>query len=122
MKPEDHMQLEYAQRRIKQKRLLYNHVAVFVIGFAFAFLINKILKYGDQYNWYIWLGLVWGMLLVIHIYNVFVAKRFMGTEWERKQREILVTKQREKIAKIQKEIETEFPLSKINKKKENWDS
>jgi len=42
----------------------------------------------------------------------------MGKDWERKQRENLVAKQKQRINELQKEIETEFPLSKINKKKE----
>ena len=42
----------------------------------------------------------------------------MGKEWERTQREKLVSKQKKRITEIQKEIETEFPLSQINKKKE----
>ena len=45
----------------------------------------------------------------------------MGENWERNQRELLVSKQRERIAEIQKEIETEFPLGQINKKKEPWE-
>jgi hypothetical protein len=43
----------------------------------------------------------------------------MGQEWERQQREKLVAKQKQRIAEIQKEIETEFPISNINKKKED---
>jgi hypothetical protein len=39
----------------------------------------------------------------------------MGTAWEREQREKLVTKQKRRIALLQKEIETEFPMSQINK-------
>ncbi|WP_317046143.1 hypothetical protein [Aureicoccus marinus] len=40
----------------------------------------------------------------------------MGKDWERRQREILVAKQKEKIAELQKEIQTDFPLNKVNKK------
>ena len=118
---EQHMQLEYAQKRIRQKKLLYRHVVIFLIGCVFLFLINKILKYGESYDWYLWGILVWGFLLVMHLVNVFVTTKFMGADWEREQREKLVTKQREKIAEIQKEIETEFPLGQINKKKEPWE-
>ena len=46
----------------------------------------------------------------------------MGPEWERKEREKLVSKQRARIAELQKEIETDFPISQINKKKEPWES
>ncbi len=40
----------------------------------------------------------------------------MGKDWERAQREKLVIKQKQRIAELQKEIETDFPLSQINKK------
>ena len=120
--PEQHQQLEYAQKRIRQKKRFYRHVVVFLIGAVFLILANKILKYGEAYDWYLWVVLFWAFLLVLHGANVFVTQRFMGDEWERKQREILVRKQRERIAEIQKEINTEFPLSNINKKKDSWEN
>ena len=114
---EQHELLETAQDRIRQKKRLYTHFVIFLIGSVFLVLINKILKYGERYDWFIWAITFWAFLFVIHIFNVFVTQRFMGKEWERQQREKLVLKQKEKIAEIQKEIETDFPLSKINKKK-----
>jgi hypothetical protein len=81
-------------------------------------IINKILKYGVEYNWFVWAITFWAFLFAIHIFNVFVTSKFMGLEWERAQREKLVLKQKQKISELQKEIETEFPLSNINKKKE----
>lgn len=113
---EQHEQLEYAQQRIRQKKRLYTHFVVFLIGSVFVLLINKILKYGVTYNWAVWVILFWAFLLVLHLFNVFVSNKFMGREWERSQREKLVEKQRERIAGLQKEIETEFPASTINKK------
>ncbi len=115
---EQHELLENAQRRIKQKKRVFSHFVVFLIGGVFLILINKILKYGEQYDWFVWVILVWAFLFVVHAFNVFVTQRFMGMDWERKQRERLVTKQKQRIAELQKEIETEFPLSQINKKKE----
>jgi ABC-type multidrug transport system fused ATPase/permease subunit len=113
---EQHEQLEYAQRRIRQKKRLYTHFVVFLIGGVFLVLINKILKYGVSYDWSVWVILFWAFLLVLHFVNVFFGNKFMGREWERGQREKLVEKQRERIASLQKEIETEFPDSSINKK------
>lgn len=121
LSPEQHLQVEYAQRRIKQKKRLYRHMVVFMIGCVFLFLLNKILKYGETYDWYLWAILAWGFLLALHFVDVFITKKFMGPQWERKQRENLVAKQKERIEEIQKEIETEFPLGKINKKKEPWE-
>lgn len=114
---EQHEQLEYAQKRIRQKKGLFNHFVIFLIGGVFLLLINKIFKYGETYDWFLWVVILWAFLLVLHVVNVFVTHKFMGQDWERRQREILVRKQREKIASLQKEIETEFPLSNINKKK-----
>ncbi len=114
---EQHEQLEYAQKRIRQKKRLYHHFVIFLIGGVFLLLINKIFKYGEDYDWFLWVMVFWAFLLVLHLVNVFVTHRFMGQDWERQQREILVRKQREKIAALQKEIETDFPTSQINKKK-----
>ncbi|MBT8315098.1 MAG: 2TM domain-containing protein [Maribacter sp.] len=114
---EQHDLLESAHARIKQKKRLYEHFVVFLIGSVFLVLINKILKFGVEYDWFIWAITFWAFLFVIHAFNVFVTQKFMGKDWERQQREKLVLKQKEKIAELQKEIETDFPLSKINKKK-----
>ncbi|MEK6151883.1 2TM domain-containing protein [Flavobacteriaceae bacterium 3-367] len=115
---EQHELLETAQTRIKQKKRLFTHFVVFLIGSVFLILINKILKYGEAYDWFIWAITLWAFLFVVHAFNVFVTQKFMGKEWERKQREKLVLKQKQKIAALQKEIETDFPISNINKKKE----
>ncbi|MCK0191249.1 2TM domain-containing protein [Arenibacter sp. F20364] len=115
---EQHELMEHAQKRIKQKKQLYNHFVVFLIGSVFLIIINKILKFGVEYNWFVWAITLWAFLFAIHVFNVFVTTKFMGLEWERTQREKLVLKQKQKIAELQKEIETEFPISNINKKKE----
>lgn len=115
---EQHELLEHAQTRIKQKKRLYNHFVVFLIGSVFIIIINKILKYGVEYNWFVWAITLWAFLFAIHVFKVYVTSKFMGLDWERKQREKLVLKQKQRIAELQKEIETEFPLSNINKKTE----
>lgn len=120
---EQHEQLEYAQKRVRQKKSLYNHFIIFLVGAAFLFLINKVFKYGVEYNWALWGVLCWSFLLILHTVNVFVTQKFMGQDWEREQREKLVRKQRERIAAMQKEIETDFPDSNINKKEDkDWDT
>jgi len=111
---EQHELLENAQKRIKQKKRLYSHFVFFLIGSVFLILINKILKYGESYNWFVWAITFWAFLFVIHGFNVFVTHKFMGQEWERRQREKLVALQKKRIAEIQKEIETSY----INKKKD----
>ena len=115
---EQHELLEHAQKRIKQKKRLFSHFVVFLIGSIFLVLINKILKYGEAYDWFVWGILLWAFLFFFHAFNVFVTHKFMGQDWERRQREKLVNRQKQRISEIQKEIETEFPLSNINKKKD----
>jgi len=115
---EQHELLETAQARIRQKKRLYAHFVLFLIGSVFLVLINKILKYWEEYDWFIWAITFWAFLFILHLFNVFVSQRFMGKEWERKQREILVARQKERIAALQKEIEVDFPLTTINKKKD----
>ncbi|MEM9000288.1 MAG: 2TM domain-containing protein [Bacteroidota bacterium] len=116
---QQHELLEHAHRRIKQKKSLYVHFVVFLIGSVFLILINKILKYGEVYDWFLWAIMLWGFVFVLHAFNVFVTQKFMGKEWERHQREKLVALQKQRIMELQKEIETDFPLSKVNKKEAN---
>jgi hypothetical protein len=113
---EQHEQLEYAHKRIRQKKNLYVHFVLFLVGSVFLVLINKILKYGEEYNWFIWAITFWAFLFVVHLVNVFVTQKFMGLDWERKQREKLVEKQRQRIRELQKEIETDFPMTNYKKK------
>lgn len=113
---EQHEMLENAHARIKQKKRLYVHFVIFLIGSVFLIFVNKILNYWDTYDWFIWAITFWAFLYVIHAFNVLVTQKFMGQDWERSQREKLVAKQKKRIAELQKEIETDFPISRINKK------
>ena len=102
---EQHELLEYAQKRIRQKKRLYTHFVFFLIGSVFLLLINKILKYVQEYNWFIWAITFWAFLFVIHLFNVFITNKFMGRDWERSQREKLVSKQKQRITELEKEVE-----------------
>jgi len=108
--------MEYAHKRIKQKKNLYVHFVLFLIGSVFLILINKILKYGEEYNWFIWAITFWAFLFVVHVVNVYVTQKFMGIDWEREQREKLIAKQRQRIKELQNEIETDFPITNYKKK------
>jgi len=115
---EQHELLENAQKRIKQKKRLFFHLTIFLIGSVFIILTNKIFKQWENYDWYIWAITAWAFLFFVHVFNVFVTNKFMGKEWERKQREKLVAKQKVRIAEMQKEIDTNFPISNFNKNNE----
>ncbi len=114
---EQHELLENAQKRISQKKRLYTHFVVFLVGSVFLILINKILKYGQEYNWFIWAITFWAFLFVLHIFNVFITNKFMGKEWERLQREKLVQKQKNRILEIEKETDSVTFIESDTKKK-----
>ena len=116
--PEQHAQIEYAQKRIKQKKRLYNHIVVYLLGSIFLAALNKIFKYGEGYDWFLWGMLLWGFFLLLHVINVFVTNRFMGREWERTQREKLLRKQEERIAELNREITSKSTADGSLKKKE----
>ncbi|GIJ94587.1 2TM domain-containing protein [Capnocytophaga stomatis] len=108
MEPAQYELFENAQRRIKQKKLLFLHLWVFVLGCIFMVVINKLLYSETTYNWYIWGILIWTFLFLLHVINVFVIERFMGKEWERKERQRLVELQQKKILKMEASVEKEL--------------
>lgn len=114
---EQHELLENAQKRIRQKKRLYTHFVIFLVGSVFLVLINKILKYGQEYNWFIWAITFWAFIFVLHIFNVFVTNKFMGKDWERAQREKLVRQQRLRIAELKQQIDPEIEIETDTKKK-----
>lgn len=110
MEIQQHELFEKAQRRIAQKKRLYYHFVLFVLGNAFAWLIHT-LGYAQQQepfaDWRIYLLILWGFLFLLHLVNVFITEPFLGKDWERKQRERLVNLQKERIEKIRREVESE---------------
>tara|TARA_R110002074_G_scaffold86875_5_gene191800 strand:+ start:3976 stop:4365 length:390 start_codon:yes stop_codon:yes gene_type:complete len=114
---EQHELLENAQKRIQQKKRLYTHFVVFLVGSVFLVLINKILKYGQEYDWFIWAITFWAFLFVLHIFNVFITNKFMGKDWERSQREKLVQKQKNRILEIEQQIDSTTIIESDTKKK-----
>lgn len=109
---EQHELYENARNRAKQKKRLYTHFIVFLVGAVFLILLNKVLKVGETIieNWFVWAITLWFFFFVLHFFNVFVTNRFMGKEWERIQTEKLVQKQELKIAKLEKEMAGELAL------------
>jgi dihydrofolate reductase len=106
---EQHELYENARKRTKQKKRLYLHFVVFVVGSVFLFIMDRVLGIGEGHlkGWFVWAILLWSFFLVLHFINVFITKRFMGKEWERKQTEKLVAKQEKRIEKIKKKLEIE---------------
>jgi p-aminobenzoyl-glutamate transporter AbgT len=95
----------YAQKRIKQKKWLYYHLIVMILGIICCFVFNKFLNYAPQYNWYAWVATTWILLWLLHAFNVFVTHRFMGPEWEKRQMDSLVAKQQARLEALQQKMD-----------------
>ncbi|TXE06267.1 dihydrofolate reductase [Seonamhaeicola algicola] len=106
--------IQNAQKRIKQKKRLYAHFVVFLIGALFLILANTVLGIGKNFKiaeieWFVFAILLWLFFLLYHIFNVFVTHKFMGKAWEQKQLDKLVALQKNRIEKIKTELKKEAP-------------
>ena len=107
--------IENAQRRIKQKKRLYIHFVIFLIGAVFLILANTVLGIGEgvQFfgiDWFVYAIFAWLFFFIYHVFNVFVTDKFMGKDWEKQQLDKLVAKQQESIASLQKNVEKDYPI------------
>lgn len=114
---------ENARKRAKQKKRLFQHFVVFLIGAVFLIVLNVVIGYKEDfkplgYNWFVWAVLLWALLFLIHFFNVFIVNSFMGKDWEAKQVDKLVKLQKEKIARLKEKVEKEHPTPMPNKTKE----
>lgn len=110
--PEQREQYDYARRRVIQKKNLMRHFIFFLAG-SILFIVLDVLKVVEGIlgtGWYVWAILIWTFFFLIHVLNVFILNSFMGKEWENKQLEKLKVKQAEKMAELQKRVDTELPL------------
>ena len=105
---------ENARKRAKQKKRLFQHFVIFLIGAVFLIILNVVIGYQEDfkplgYNWFVWAVLLWTLIFLVHFFNVFIVNSFMGKEWEAKQVDKLVKKQKEKIEQLEKDVERRHP-------------
>ncbi|MBJ7880329.1 dihydrofolate reductase [Gelidibacter salicanalis] len=108
--------IENAQRRIKQKKRLYFHFVIFLIGAIFLIILNTVLGVGEftkifGLDWFVFAILAWLFLFVFHLFNVFVTHKFMGKDWEEAQLSKLVSKQKARIKILKTEVEQTQPVA-----------
>ena len=101
----DHEYYEKARKRTKQKKRLYFHFVLFLVGSVFFVLLNKVIKFHPELDWYIWAIFAWLVLLILHFVNVFVMNRFFDKNWERLQTEKLIQKHKDKVEKLEVKLE-----------------
>ena len=117
--------IQNAQKRIKQKKRLYSHFVLFLIGSVFFIILNLLLGFGKDFtlfntDWFVFAILGWLFLLLYHTFNVFVTNKFMGKNWEDAQLQKLVAKQKKRIEELKiKTSGTEKPTDIKLKTKQN---
>jgi len=111
MEKDQHEQYEYARRRIKQKKNLYFHFVLLVIGSLFMFAANILLHVGAPNIWYIWVVTVWIFIFVLHFIKVYITDRFMNKDWEREQIDKLIMRQQNRMDQLQLKVEDDFQKS-----------
>jgi len=108
---------ENARARARQKKRLFQHFVIFLVGAVLLIVLNVVIGYQEDfmplgYNWFVWAILAWSFFFFIHVINVWVTNSFMGKEWEQKQLEKLVARQKERIVELQQKVDREYPLPK----------
>jgi hypothetical protein len=102
---EQHEAYEKARKRTRQKKRLYWHFILFLVGSVFLILLNEVLDVGKEYgDWFVWVVLIWLFLWIMHFVNVTIFKRFFGKEWERIETEKLVKKHHKKVEILEKKL------------------
>jgi hypothetical protein len=110
---EEHELYEKARGRTKQKRNLYFHFVLFLIGSAFFVVLNKVIGFRPDIDWFVWAIFGWLFILILHFINVFIMKKFFGTEWERVQTENLIKKNEVKIEKLANKLDKKGLINQI---------
>ncbi|MBU2922810.1 dihydrofolate reductase [Winogradskyella psychrotolerans] len=97
--------IENAQKRIKQKKRLYIHFVVFLIGAVFLIVANTVLGIKKDFkiagiDWFVYAIIAWFFLFIYHFVSVFITNKFMGKDWEKQQLEKLVSAQQVRIDQL----------------------
>ncbi|WP_103865816.1 MULTISPECIES: dihydrofolate reductase [Aquimarina] len=123
--PQQRELYEHARKRIIQKKRLFQHFILFIVGAVFFAILNIVFGYGKEItffgsNWYIIAILCWAFLFVLHFCNVWLFSKFMGQAWVDRQMEQLIIKQKKEIALLQKDVDLMYPKEELLKKKEEF--
>lgn len=115
-----HELYEDARKRVRQKKMLFFHFVVFVLGSILMYVSNTFLAQDpNAFKWYPWVIAFWGFLLALHTVNVLIVDSFMNKRWEREQIDKLVEKQRIRIEALQLKVEEEYNQKQALLRKES---
>ena len=107
--------VDYARARIRQKKRLYFHFVVFLFTSLIMVILNIGLGYGSEtqpfgFPWVLIAALLWAVFLLLHVFQVYVTRRFMNPAWEKNQIKTLVGLQEVRIEKIKRKLDKEASL------------
>jgi 2TM domain len=105
MDTNQHELYEYARLRLKQKKRLYFHFVLFVLGSIFFVIANQLLGVFPGTLWSLWGITIWSFIFILHFIRVFITDSFMNKNWERTQIDKLIAKQERKIEQLQKDLD-----------------
>lgn len=111
MDPLQHELYEDARIRVKQKKRLFFHFVVFILGSIFLYIANEYLVQDTTVKWYLWATSIWALLFVLHAINVLIVNRFMNKKWERTQIDKLMEKQLKRREQLERQVEKDFPVT-----------
>lgn len=105
MEKELQEQYEYAHQRLGQKKRLYYHFIILIVGGVFIYLLNEFYIANAPHQWPILLIVFWLFVFVLHFFKVFVTDKFMNKAWEREQINKLILEQQKKREELKKSIQ-----------------
>ena len=114
----DHEQielLEYAQKRIRQKKFLYYHFVLFLFVSAIVLSLDYVFNIASdiillKYSWSFWIIFSWFFLFIFHVFNVYVTGRFINKSWIKNQKNKLIKIQKLEIKNIKAKIDVETKI------------
>ncbi len=115
LEPDQRELYENARRRTKQKKRLFLHFVIFLVGAVLLIVLNVVIGFREDfkplgYDWFVWAILLWTFFFLVHVVNVFITSSFMGKEWEKRQMDKLVEKQRKRIEELERKVHLQHPL------------
>jgi len=114
---DQHELYEQARKRVKQKKYLYYHFVLFLIGSVFFIVLNTVLNIGEQQfgDWFKYVVLLWFFIWILHFVNVIIIKRFFGEDWERMETEKLIAKHHKKSENLENILIKKKIISPVDK-------
>jgi len=103
---EQHALYEKARKRVTQKKRLYYHFVLFLIGSIFLITLNVLFKVGEQFSdsWFKYAIALWLFVWILHFVNVFITNRFFGKDWVRIETEKLIEKHLDKSEDLERKL------------------